>query len=354
MPVPYCFTSRFTDSDTDTDTEDMYSSESGLQFRVMHGQAGIRNGVTDGEKVGEFKCEKCDVRFFNAEALHRHMLQGAAENGGGKHYYCAKCRINFKDEGALKEHKVESSEHVVCHECSHEFTIVEALELHCKQVHKPKPPPTHTCPGCDLLFNSVSGITQHLESGQCNGGITPSEFRELINYENTPLAKQDLPLNILAGSTTTHTWRAGIIPRRVKAALAESGAGSKPGELVPKNFVSVLDYTLPAKPASPPAESLREHWNEMLSSYVCPRPKCGKKFISTTALKAHLDSNTHDKKSFRCPSCYNSFVSSSALIQHAESEACGVKRSPAYKQLIKGATGGLMDGDKKPEYKTGW
>jgi len=47
------------------------------------------------------------------------------------------------------------------------------------------------------------------------------------------------------------------------------------------------------------------------------------------------------------------FVSSSALLQHAESGACGVKRSPAYKQLIKGATGGLVSVSKKVDVKTG-
>ncbi|PWW73582.1 hypothetical protein C7212DRAFT_365706 [Tuber magnatum] len=354
MPVPYCLSGRFTDSDTDTDTEDIYFNKDGLQYKITHGQARKKKDIMGDRNGEEFKCEKCDVRFFSADTLHRHMLGGAVEDGDGKHYYCAKCRVNFRNEGALKRHKIESSEHVVCRECSHEFAIVEALELHCKQVHKPKPETTHPCPGCDLLFNTVSGIAQHIESGQCLGNISPSEFRELVNYENTPLAKQDLPTNILAGSTTTHTWRAGIIPQRVKAALAETGSSSKPEKLVPKGFVSVLDYTIPAKPSRPPVENLREHWNEMFKMYVCPRPKCGKKLASMTGLKAHLESNAHEKKLFRCPSCYHSFVSSSALIQHAESESCGIKRSPAYKQLIKGATGGLVNGDKKPEYKTGW
>jgi len=149
------------------------------------------------------------------------------------------------------------------------------------------------------LFNAISGITQHIESGQCTGNLSPSGFRKLINYENTPLAKKDLPADILAGSTTTHIWRAGILPGRVKAALAETSNGFKPEELVPKDFVSVLDYTLPPKPTNPPAENLADCWNKILGAYLCPRLRCGKKFATVTALRAHLDSITHDKKAFR-------------------------------------------------------
>jgi len=113
------------------------------------------------------------------------------------------------------------------------------------------------------------------------------------------MAKKGLPENILAGTTSTHTWRAGILPPRVRAALAKTPGGYKPGELVPKDFVSVLDHTLPPKPASSPKENLRECWDEMFEAYVCPRPKCRKKFRLATALKAHLDSSVHEKKSFR-------------------------------------------------------
>jgi len=127
----------------------------------------------------------------------------------------------------------------------------------------------------------------------------PRTFRELINYENSPLAKKYLPTDILAGSTTTHTWRAGIVPGRVKVALAETGNGFKPEELTPKGFVSVLDYTLPAKPTDFPMEDPEDYWNKILEAYVYPRLRCGKKFTSATALRAHLESITHDKKPFR-------------------------------------------------------
>jgi len=148
-------------------------------------------------------------------------------------------------------------------------------------------------------FNSISGITQNIESGQCKGDLSPEDFRELINYENSPLSKKDLPAGILAGSTTTHTWRAGILPGRVKVALAETGNGFKPEELAPKGFVSSLDYTLSAKPIDSPMVDPEDCWNKILEAYVCPRLRCGKKFTSPTGLRAHLESITHDKKAFR-------------------------------------------------------
>ena len=67
-------------------------------------------------------------------ALHHHQLGGNNETDARKHFYCGKCRIDFKDEAELKGHFMESSEHVVCPECSQEFPNVGALEIHSKQV----------------------------------------------------------------------------------------------------------------------------------------------------------------------------------------------------------------------------
>ncbi|KAG0635819.1 hypothetical protein HOY80DRAFT_1024830 [Tuber brumale] len=357
MPVPYCLSSRFTDSDSDSNPEDLYFHETGSHVRIRPTSGRNANEILGGEDDDELKCEKCDTKFLSEEALHRHMLKGKgkSKNGAEKHFYCGKCRLDFNNEEGLKAHMVESSKHVFCRECSLEFQTPEELDLHCKQVHDLELASDHRCPGCGTLFNAISGISQHIESGQCQGQLSPGEFRELINYENNPLAKKHLPANILAGSTTTHIWRAGILPQRVKASLALTSSGSKPDELAPKDFVSVIDYSLPTKPESQqPFETLRNCWNDIVKAYVCPRPRCGRKFNNISALKAHLQSVTHDKKAFRCPTCVECFVSSSGLLQHAESGACGVKSSPAYQQLIKGATGGLMDGIKKGEFKTGW
>ena len=49
-------------------------------------------------------------------------------------FYCGKCRVNFKGKEELKGQMVESSEPHVCRECSQEFHVVEALDLHWKQV----------------------------------------------------------------------------------------------------------------------------------------------------------------------------------------------------------------------------
>ncbi|PWW79676.1 hypothetical protein C7212DRAFT_341941 [Tuber magnatum] len=102
---------------------------------------------------------------------------------------------------------------------------------------------------------------------------------------------------------------AGILPHRVKTALAQTPGDLKPDELVPTDSVGVLNHTPPAKPADKPMENLEDLWRETCEAYC--------------------------------------FVSSPAFIQHAESEASGVKISPAYKELIKGATSGLTGVDNK-------
>jgi len=59
-------------------------------------------------------------------------------------------------------------------------------------------------------------------------------------------------------------------------------------ELVPKDFVSVLDHTLPAKPTSSSMENPGEYWNEMLGAYVCPHPKSPRKLVMLPGLKPIL------------------------------------------------------------------
>ena len=149
------------------------------------------------------------------------------------------------------------------------------------------------------MFSSIPAVTQHIESGQCQGRVSASDFRNLVNREKNLISKNDLQVDILAGATTTQAWPASIIPPRVKAGLAHTPEGFIAEKPVPKDFVSVPDQTLPAKPASSRIENLSEFWNETLGVYVCPLLKCQKKFCSSTALQAHLESITHDKKSFR-------------------------------------------------------
>jgi len=124
----YC--SRFTDSDTDSDTEDAYINENGARFEAMHKPASKENlDEGDGDY---FKCKKCDVKFLNVE--DGHMLGRNGENDLETHFYCDKCGVDFKDEGELEGNVVESPEHLACRDCSQKFHIMEALELHWKQV----------------------------------------------------------------------------------------------------------------------------------------------------------------------------------------------------------------------------
>jgi len=104
------------------------------------------------------------------------------------------------------------------------------------------------------LFSPTSDITRHIESDQCKGDLSPSSFRELINYENIPFSKKNLLVGILT-SSSTHTWHAGILPGCFKAAIAETSNRLKPEELTPKDFVSVLDCTLLDKPTCSPMEN---------------------------------------------------------------------------------------------------
>jgi len=84
------------------------------------------------EQGGYIRCEKCCVKFSNIE--DDSILEGNSEDDPGRHLYCGKFSVTFKDKGELKGDLVESSELLVCRGYSQEFRIVEALDLYWKQV----------------------------------------------------------------------------------------------------------------------------------------------------------------------------------------------------------------------------
>jgi len=118
-----------TNSDTDTDAGGVCVNEDGLRVKTIHKPAWNSNEILHGDHGVNFKCEKCGVKFLDIQ--DEHMVGGNGKNGPKKHFSCGKCRVDLKGEGELEGRMVESSENVVCRECSH---IVEALELHWKQV----------------------------------------------------------------------------------------------------------------------------------------------------------------------------------------------------------------------------
>jgi len=119
---------------SDSDNEGTYVDKNGFQFHTKQEPAGDWDEIIPRENSGLLQCEKCDVRFLEAEAFHHHKLRGDNEAGVRKHFYCGMCRIDFKDESELKSHVMESSEHVIRRKRSHEFDTFEALGLHSKQV----------------------------------------------------------------------------------------------------------------------------------------------------------------------------------------------------------------------------
>lgn len=81
-----------------------------------------------------------------------------------------------------------------------------------------------------LCSSPFPASPSYIESGQCKG---KAEFRNLINYANNPLAKNERPLRRY--SCWNHHY------------LYSEGWYSSPEELVPKDFVGILDRILLAK-----------------------------------------------------------------------------------------------------------
>ncbi|PWW79675.1 hypothetical protein C7212DRAFT_341939 [Tuber magnatum] len=353
MPVPFRPTRHSTKSDLVPTPQDTCPDAHGANFHAMRRQAGGGDETRTGERGGRDKCEKCGAKLLSVDYLHHYMLQGNLNDDPEEQLCCRKCALETKSEAGSGERGVESSTHVDCPECPRDFRTREALKLHSQQSHQQKQLGTRLCPCCDTSFATNAAVYRHIESGECRGDRSLPDFRKRIREKNAPFAKEG-PDDILTGTTTTQTWRPGVLPPRFKTARAEIPGGFRPGKTTPRDPASVRNHTPPSKPGRKPAESLGECWKGEVGSYVCPRLMCGKKLKTVGALVDHLKSNAHDKKSFRCPACFRFFVSSSALLQHSESDACSLKRSFTYYEFIEGATGGYTGRDKKGEFGNAW
>jgi len=71
------------------------------------------------------------------------------------------------------------------------FELEMAVRL--REFHKREQEAIHPCPGCDRIFTSISGVTKHIESKQCEGKILTEQSCRIINNENHPFDRRDLP-----------------------------------------------------------------------------------------------------------------------------------------------------------------
>lgn len=213
-------------------------------------------------------CSRCDRYFVHEQALDQHIRASSA------HYVCDDCDKDFSSWTGLQQHYVQSPRHHYCQRCDRHFSTYNGLMNHCDAVH-------YFCMFHRKHFNSAEGLRQHyIKSGD--------------HYYCTVC-------DTLLGDEED---------------FIEHGE-EEYGHYLCRDCVMIFDSE----------DELMDH-NDCLH-YFCRA--CNRLFRSAANLQAHLNSNLHAARNFKCPgrACGKSFVSISALILHAESGTCpsGVTRA---------------------------
>ncbi|KAA8896083.1 hypothetical protein FN846DRAFT_893569 [Sphaerosporella brunnea] len=253
-----------------------------------------------------FPCVQCDKVFESKKALVRH------KECATDHEYCALHDEDFEDWEDYAVHRVNSREHRTCEHCYRDFGSKDGLDLHKAQFHRGIQ--TTMCPYCNKVFRGgMAGLSMHFESNQCKGGMTRVELNSIVNALKT-------------GQPVSHKQ------------LTETASVHDEGETLRNMGVGTIgseENDLGIK-----KEDVKRYFNNLFGKYVCP---CGKKFGQMQSMWQHLQSISHQKKSYLCVGCQKHFKGASALLQHQQSGSmtCYLASNEAARAADL-ATGGLV------------
>lgn len=114
-------------------------------------------------------CNVCGflIGFETYEELQNHL-----END---HFYCETCEWFAPSPQGLQQHNIHK--HYMCATCGEYFGGRNQLNGH-SNYHRPR---YIYCFLCDKGFATLSGVFNHLESGNCEGGATANDIRQVLS-----------------------------------------------------------------------------------------------------------------------------------------------------------------------------
>ncbi|KAK4669372.1 uncharacterized protein QC763_202410 [Podospora pseudopauciseta] len=348
------------------------------------------NTMDEMEKPEEsrFICQTCKASFDDKQTMINHWKTEYAK--GNRHYFCEKCMMMFRTEGAA--------------------------EMHYKQFHQIDQ--KMGCPGCKATFVRMSGFVDHIEKNRCNtisnarfheerekalrfarqlqmvpgqhenkvvtftawsgsnkgpahytqylsttedetAGDTLSSLRPLVDssHKPDPVAFQMMSLgqkgDLLTGPGSDHPEQSSeagdmrvLFPSYTGPATTPAVAPARPAPAQAQGWREpekrpVYDRHDPRNPNWDP----KQYYNQYTRKYGCPRERCIKSFPTSNGLRNHI--LTHPTTGFQvqCPVCSKWFDTNAALAQHAESEGskCKIRKSEDYARFMGQFTAGMVD-----------
>ena len=106
------------------------------------------------------KCETCDVAFYGAGELNRHIR---IVHEGVKNHKCEICGKTFGRPGSLKTHIISvhnTTKHPSCTLCSKKFSRLDSLHEHIKSIHEGVK--QHKCKICNYRSARKYNLKSHI------------------------------------------------------------------------------------------------------------------------------------------------------------------------------------------------
>jgi len=298
--------------------------------RSFDSQAALQAHLRSQIHASEFRCCDCNIAFNDIHALNAHMASRAHR------------KPIAKNSGKPESTKMtKNNDKHLCQDCNRTFKSTNSLLQHRESV-KHKPLSNLSCPvgkKCKVCFTSPSALIQHLESGECDSGITREKIYQLVQNHDTDNLIHKTPEGITPSSP-----RFPISDNSLSGSLSMTPDLSDDTScwplLTPPSGLTldedVTEWLLISGSQTPVSDSqysLNAPISRKLECPLCPTQ--GKKFATSQALENHMKSPIHRPKVYYCPVSMfpvglsfhqrkqQKFLSTlGGLAQHLESGAC--------------------------------
>ncbi|KAK6519762.1 hypothetical protein TWF506_000060 [Arthrobotrys conoides] len=138
-----------------------------------------------------FACADCELDYYDEKGFNNHLKQhemnqyGLRQQGSTANISTYKQKLRSRNNGvktspAIKDPNIKNDVIRICKDCGRDFASNKARKRH-------KCPNRYPCIGkkCRRTFKSLTGLTDHLESGACKSGYNREKISRLLCKRDT-------------------------------------------------------------------------------------------------------------------------------------------------------------------------
>jgi hypothetical protein len=156
------------------------------------------------------------------------------------------------------------------------------------------------CPGCASPFPTASALIQHIEQDLCPGHSKTA-------LENAILTSQVALDKVASVGEGGPVSSIRVLNHVDQAIIEQEKLGMGAGSTQLQQLLGKSQRELTFDEEKQLAQLQTDTWSAYDNCYVCPEPKCRKKFKTVSSIWQHLSTDVHRAKNFRCPGCHSKF-----------------------------------------------